>query len=88
MIFRTESISAGAVGAPPARIVKVAVKAIVAAWTGLFGKVGRRPTHILPLSDHALRDIGLEHGTPGAPIAYDLLDLVPRGNSFRHRAPR
>jgi hypothetical protein len=88
MIFRTESHSAGAVGAPAATIVKTAVTAILVACAGLFGARGRRTAHVLTLSDHELRDIGLEHGSPGAPIAYDLLDLAPRRTHFSHRALR
>ena len=65
---------------------------MVAALAGLFRKNPRRAGDILTLSNYELRDIGLEHGvsghcTPGAPIAYDLLDLIPR-SPFSHRAPR
>jgi hypothetical protein len=93
MIFRTESLSAGAVDARAATIVKTAAKMMVAAFAGLFGRTNRRTADILTLSNHELRDIGLEHGvpghcTPGAPIAYDLLDLIPRSSPFSHRIPR
>lgn len=93
MIFRTESRSADAVGAPAATIVKTAAKAMVAACAGLFGKKRRRTADILTLSDYELRDIGLEHrwaenDAKGAPIAFDLLDLMPRGAFFGHRTLR
>lgn len=78
MIFRTESLSAGAIGAPAVTIVKTVIATLIAAGAGLFDRHHRRPIHTLRLSDHELRDIGLEQEAPGAPIAYDLLDLAPR----------
>ncbi len=89
MIFRTESHSAEAVGAPAATIVKAALQTLMAACAGLFGTEGReRGIHTLALSDHELRDIGLEHGAPGTPVAYDLLDLAPRRMHSRRPALR
>ena len=88
MIFRTESHSAGVADAPAATIVKAAVEAMQVAFAGLFSVRNRRATLTLTLSDHELRDIGLEHGSPGAPIAYDLLDLAPRRTHLSHRALR
>lgn len=88
MIFWTESHSAGVADAPAARIVKAAVEATRVALAGLFSVRGRRATLTLTLSDHELRDIGLEPGSPGAPIAYDLLDLAPRRTHLSHRALR
>jgi len=64
----------------------------VAAFAGLFSRTGQRTTDVLTLSHHELRDIGLQHGVPGhtadAPIAYDLLDLIPRASFISHRTPR
>jgi hypothetical protein len=88
MIFRTESLSAGAAGAPAATIVKAAAKAMAATCARLFGNKNRRTTYILTLSEHELRDVGLKQVSPGMPIAFDLLDLVPRGSHFSHRLPR
>jgi hypothetical protein len=86
MFFRTESLSAGAVGAPAATIVNAAARAIGAAFAGLFGLGGRRLPETLPLSDHDLRDIGLDHHVAvGQPVPYDLLDLMPRSLTFDHR---
>ncbi|HWA47060.1 MAG TPA: hypothetical protein VG742_02245 [Dongiaceae bacterium] len=88
MFFRTESLSAGAVGAPAATIVNAAAKAIGAAFAGLFGRHGRRLPETLMLSEHDLRDIGLDQHVGGQPIPYDLLDLMPRGLTIGHRRRR
>lgn len=88
MFFRTESLSAGAVGAPAATIVNAAAKAIGAAFTGLFGHRGRRLPETLTLSEHDLRDIGLDYRVGDRPIPYDLLDLTRRGLTFGHRHRR
>lgn len=87
MIFRTESLSAGAVGATAATIVKAAAESILGACSRLLAK-RRRGIDTLSLSGYELRDIGLEHGAPDVPIAYDLLDLAPRGNRFNHPRSR
>lgn len=88
MIFRTESFSAGALGAPAATIVKAVAKAMAVARAGLFGNQNRRAIDIFTLSARDLRDVGLEQASPGTPIAYDLLDLMPRSSYFSHRIPR
>jgi hypothetical protein len=80
MIFRTEFLSAGAFGAPAATIVKAAAKAMGIVFTGFFSYGGPRLAQTLTLSDHDLRDIGLEQHTAGQPIAFDLLDLMPRSH--------
>lgn len=87
MFFRTESLSADAVGAPAATIVNAA-KAIGAAFAGLFGPRGRRLPETLILSEHELRDIGLDHRVGDRPIPYDLLDVIPRTLTFDHRHRR
>lgn len=88
MIFRAESFSAGALGGPATTIVKAVAKALVAACAGLVGSQNRRTTDILTLSDHELRDVGMQQASPGMPVAYDLLDLVPHGRYFGRRSPR
>ena len=87
MFFRTESLSAGAVGAPAATIVNAAARAIGAAFTRLFSLRGRLP-ETLTLSDHHLRDIGLDHHVAGRMAPSDLLDLMPRSLTFSHRHRR
>lgn len=86
MIFRAESFSAGALGSPAATIVKAVAKALAAACAGLFQS--RRTTDFLTLSDHELRDVGMEQVSPGMPVTYDLLDLMPRGRYFGRRIAR
>ena len=88
MIFRTESLSAGGADALAAKIVKTLVRAMAATFAGLRGRKRRHCAEIVTLSDHALRDIGLEPGGHAGPVAYDLLDLVPRGAYFSHRTQR
>jgi hypothetical protein len=85
MFFRTEFLSAGAIGAPAATIVNAAARTAGAVFTRLFGLRGRRLPETLTLSGHDLRDIGLDHHVAGQPIPYDLLDLVPRRLVFDHR---
>lgn len=95
MISRTESLSAGAAGAPAETIVKTVVKAFHPTFAAFFAGWFRRRrgvAEVVALSDHELRDIGAEHWSPehrrqGDPIAYDLLDLMPRG-TFSHRNQR
>lgn len=88
MILRTDSLLFGTSGRSAATIVKVAAKAVAAACAGLLRGRGLRHADVLNLSEYELCDIGLGQASPGAPIAYDLLDLVPRGGSISHRAPR
>ena len=85
MFFRTESLSAGAIGAPAATMVKAAAATLGAVLADLFAPSRERLTETLTLSDHELRDIGLEQDVTGQPIPYDLLDLMPHGLTFGHR---
>ena len=94
MISRTESLSAGAAGAPAATIVKTVVKAFYPTFAAFFGWFRRKQcvAEVVTLSDRELRDIGVEHWGPehrrrGDSIAFDLLDLMPRG-TFSHRNQR
>jgi hypothetical protein len=84
MFFRTESLSAGAVGAPAATIVNAAARAIGAAFAAVWGRRGPHLAETLTLSNHDLRDIGLDHHVAGQPVPYDLLDLMPRRLTFGH----
>ncbi len=88
MNLRTDSLLSGTSGSSGATIVKAAVKAAAAACAGLLGGRGLRHADALTLSEYELCDIALGQASPGAPIAYDLLDLVPRGGNISHRAPR
>ena len=88
MFFRTESLSAGAAGAPLATMVKAVVTTLVAALASLFAPSRGRLAETLTLSAHDLRDIGLEHDAAGKQIPYDLLDLMPRNVTFGHRHRR
>lgn len=89
MIFRAESFPAEAADAFAAKIVK-AILAPATACARLFSPK-RRTADIFALSEHELRDIGLQSRRPGYPARhdplYDLLELMPRA-FFGHRRTR
>jgi uncharacterized protein YjiS (DUF1127 family) len=87
MISRTELLSAWGAQASAAKIAKAFIQSFAAFCAGRFGRQRRGGT-ILALSDHQLRDLGVEHPGNGDPIPYDLLDLMPRGAFFGHRRRR